>query len=195
MLSGVKIEKIKVYIAGKISPSSVFGTHDWRDNFCANLSEKSGLKIVNLDPTKSQSEFNLDENDSELIFGRDCFMIKSSDLVIVYLTDDISVGGSQEMLLAKYYNKPLIGIAPQDGKFNRKEKEILGKVYKNWIHPFVKITCDIVVEDISDAAIFIKEFFLSPEQTSTVKDMSIIDNSVNYYEEKFYHLDKLLHFD
>ena len=184
------MKTLKVYIAGKVDPNSSLGRHDWRDHFCEELSQQSGYSIVNLDPTKSHDGFNLDENNAKLIVGRDCFMIKSADLVIVNLTDDISVGGSQEMLIAKHYRKPLVGIAPKGGKFNKPEKEILGKVYKDWIHPFVLIPCDRVVVDIDGVIKFIHEYF--PEQNK-VKDLSILDDAQTYYEREHHHLDKMLH--
>lgn len=185
------MKKLKIYLAGKVSPNSVLGRHDWRDEFCAKLTELSDFDIINLDPTKSHDDFNLDENNSMLMLGRDCFMIKSADLVIVNLTDDISVGGSQEMLIAKYYGKPLIGIAPKEGKFFKSEKEILGKTYKNWIHPFVSVPCDAVVEDIKDAADFIRNFFSKPG--NSVKDITILDEALKYYLKHHHEKDQFLH--
>src|SRR3989338_10455224 len=127
------MKKLNLYIAGKVSPTAtVAGRTDWRDGFCERLTELSGFDINNLDPTKNHEYFELDEKDVKLIFGRDCFMIKSADIIIVNLTDDISVGGSQEMLIAKYYHKPLIGIAPKEGKFFKSKKDILGKIYNDW---------------------------------------------------------------
>ncbi len=183
---------IKVYIAGKVNPNSVFGTHKWRDKFCEVLSKKSGFEIINLDPTKHEKDFDLDEGNAKLIFGRDSFMIKISDMVVVNLTDDISVGGSQEMLIAKYYKKPLVGLAPKGGKFNKEEKEILGRTYKNWVHPFVAIPCDKVVEDIDQLAFFIKTFFSGENDTKT-KNISVIDDAEAYYKKKHYKKDKQLH--
>lgn len=185
------MKKLKVYIAGKVSPDSVFGTHDWRDNFCDELSKRSGFAITNLDPTKSNEAFDLDEGNSKLIFGRDCFMIKKADFVIVNLTDDISVGGSQEMLIAKYYKKPLIGIAKKGGKFNKAEKEIRGKIYKNYIQPFVDISCDEVVEDVEGAANVLKEWTAKPDRKP--KDMGILDEMCHYYKTEHHPNDTLLH--
>ncbi|MCA9459513.1 MAG: hypothetical protein KC550_03110, partial [Nanoarchaeota archaeon] len=136
--------------------------------------------------------FNLNENNSKLIFGRDCFMIKSSDIVIVNLTDDISVGGSQEMLIAKYYSKLLIGIAPKGGKFNKEKTEFIGKKYENWIHPFVDIPCDILVENIDETANSIKNYILN--KNIKVKNINIIDDTVKYYETHHLHLDKNNHY-
>lgn len=185
------MNKLKLYIAGKVSPNSVFKKHDWRDEFCAKLAELSNFEIINLDPTKSHNDFDLDENNSKLIFGRDCFMINLADLVLVNLTDDISVGGSQEMLIAKYYNKPLVGIVQKNGKFFKEEIEILGKTYKNWLHPFVSITCDAVVEDINGAAEFIKNFFI--KSNNYVKDISILDEYLEYYKKQYYEKDNFFH--
>ncbi len=184
------MKKLKVYIAGKVSPDSVFGTHDWRDAFCQKLGDLVDMEIINLDPTKTDENFHLDKNNSELVFGRDSFMIKSSDLVIVNLTDDISVGGSQEMLIAKYYHKPLVGLAPLGGKFHKQEAEIMGKKYKNWVHVFVAVPCDTVVPDIEGAAEFIKNFF--SKDGTPVKTIGIIDAAVKYYEDNFYERDEFM---
>ena len=83
------MKALKIYVAGKVSTNSSFGTPFWRESFCKELEENSGIKIINLDPTsRKKMEF-----DVEMIFGRDSFFIKNSDLVIVNLTDDISIGG------------------------------------------------------------------------------------------------------
>lgn len=182
------MKKIKIYIAGKISPNSVFGKSDWRDGFCLELKKLSGFDIINLDPTKSNNDFDLDNNNPSLIFGRNCFMIKSADLVVVNLTDDISVGGSQEMLIAKYYHKPLVGIAPKGGKFSKTEKEIFGRTYKEWTEPFVLVPCDKVVESIEGVAELIKNNFSNIKS----KNINVIDESVKYYKNNFFKDDKYL---
>jgi len=167
------MKAIKVYVAGKVSPNSVFGKHDWRDGFCEELSKKSGIKIINLDPTKG----DIDQNNSKLVVGRNNFLIKSADLVIVNLTDDISVGGSQEMLIAKYYKKPLVGLAQKGGKFNKSEKEMFGKVYKNYIDPYVNLCCDKVIESMSELANFIR----NQTPVKKIKDLSFLDEALAYY--------------
>jgi hypothetical protein len=79
-------------------------------------------------------------------------MISEVDVVIVYLTDDVSVGASQEILIAKYYSKPVIGLAKRGGKFNLKSKKVVGEVIKDYKHPFVYSTCDVVCESIEEIA-------------------------------------------
>lgn len=184
------MKQLKVYIAGKVSKDSSFKTEFWRDSFCASLSEKSGYEIINLDPAKYSPNFSLDEGNSRLIFGRDSFMIQHADVVVVYLSDDISVGGSQEMLIAKYFHKPLVAIAPRGGKFNLEHCEIQGRRYENYIHPFVKITSDVVVEDIDQLATWLKEIYPLGQG---IKAISLIDEARNYYRRYFYHKDSVLH--
>lgn len=79
--------------------------------------------------------------------------------MIVYLSDDISVGGSQKMLIAKYYNKPLIGLAQKEEKFNKSEKELYGRIFRKYIDPYVKVSCDYVASNVQEAAAFLKELF------------------------------------
>lgn len=142
------MKNIKVYVAGKVSKDSVFKTHHWRDDFCRQLEELSGLKLENLDPLKAENDLS----DYLSVFKKDCQLIDESDLVIVYLSDDISVGGSQEILIAKYLGKPVIGLAPFGGKFNGRTYVMDGVEYKNFKDPFVFSTCDVVCSNIEEVA-------------------------------------------
>lgn len=166
---------VKIYVAGKISKDSVFGTHDWRDNFCAELEKLSGLRIDNLDPTKTGT----DQNDPQLVFGADSYLISQSDVVIVYLSDDISIGGSQEILIAKYFRIPVIGLARHGGKFNGADKEYFGKIVKNYKDPFVFTTCDVVCETVEQVAATLKDF-----RSIEPKTLDIIPESIKYYLSK-----------
>lgn len=137
-----------VYVAGKVSKDSVFGTHHWRDEFCETVEKLSGRTIANLDPLKS----DIQHGEPQDVFRADVELIKQCDVLVVYLSDDISVGGSQEILIAKYFGKPVIGLAPKGGKFNGSTKQMLGKTIHNYKDPFVFSTCDVVVEDIEQLA-------------------------------------------
>jgi hypothetical protein len=165
----------KVYVAGKISKDSVFGTHDWRDNFCEELEKFSGLQIKSLDPTKT----GVDQSDSLLVFGVDSYLISQSDVLIVYLSDDISIGGSQEILIAKYYKIPVIGLAPHGGKFNGSDKEYFGKIIKNYRDPFVFSTCDLVCKTIEEVAEALKSL-----KSIKPKSLEVIPEAVEYYLSK-----------
>ena len=175
------MKQIKVYIAGKVNPDSSMGTSFWREEFCKQLEEKSGIKIINLDPTSRKSM----PFDPEMAFGRDSFFIKNSDLVIVNLTDDISVGGSQEMLIAKYFNKPLLGMAKEGGKFVNHNYNDFGRII-DFVHPFVFVPCDAVVNDIDAAALWIRDKLHKIKP----KGLDCIDKSAKYYMEKYFEEDE-----
>jgi hypothetical protein len=144
------MKEMKVYVAGKVSKNSSFGTHHWRDNFCTQLSELSGIKLNNLDPLKDES---VTQNISE-IFKKDIRLINRSDVFVVYLSDDISVGGAQEILFAKYLKRKVLALAPYGGKFNNATREMFGKIITDYKDPFVFATCDKVcgtLEELADA--------------------------------------------
>jgi hypothetical protein len=160
---------MKVYIAGKVSKDSSFGGHHWRDDFCAKLSELSGFELENLDPLEKEAGLT----DAKDIFAKDCQLIAQCDVFIVYLSDDISVGGSQEMLIARYLNKPVLGLAPTGGKFNGSSREMLGTYIENYQDPFVFSTCDVVCGSIEELA----EALKTADQV-TSSGLSIIDDAI-----------------
>jgi nucleoside 2-deoxyribosyltransferase len=166
---------LKLYIAGKVSKNSSFGTHYWRDDFCNKLAELSGRELENLDPTKNGAQ----DQSPEIIFGADSAMIKQCDVLIVYLSDDISVGGSQEIMIAKYYQKPVIGFAPIGGKFNGSKKVLFGQVIENYKDPFVFATCDAVCGSIEEVGEAIKNI-----SNIKVKSIDIIEKYRKEYLKK-----------
>lgn len=167
---------MKIYLAGKVSPNSHFGTAHWREPFARELSQLSGLVIENLDPLAYENDR---EYDPGFVFNKDCWLVNRADCVIVYLSDDISVGGSQEMLIAKYLGKPLIGLAPREGKFNKFSKEISGRIAKDYVDPFVFATCDIIVEDIDGIA---KALVNLPSDPKTI---DIISQGIDRMDSEF----------
>ncbi len=167
--------KIRLFIAGNFVTNPFYKSTNWREEVYKKLDEYIEFEIVNVDPTKT----SILEDEPLGVFGQDCYLIKSSDIVIAYLTDDVSVGSSQEMLIAKFYGKPLLGIAQDGGKFNNSKKELLGKIYNNWKHPFVAATCDAIVNSVEEAAKFIIEYFSTPQPKP--KDINILNESIEYF--------------
>ena len=169
---------MKIYIAGKVSNHSVFGTHDWRKNFCAELEKLSGLKLENLDPIK----FETDTMKTEEIFAKDCYLIREADIVVVYLSDDISVGGSQEILIAKYFAKPVIGLAPRGGKFNGNSRKIGGRMVKDYRDPFVFSTCDAVCGNIREVSLALEKL---PQSTPPpIKTIDLIGKAAESFAKQ-----------
>jgi len=124
---------------------------------------------------------DLDESDFLLIFGHDCKHIKNCDIVVVDARENIGTGTAQEILIAKYFSKPVITILPKNSYQRRANFEINGKVVNDWIHPFVHSTSDTIIEDYKQLAEWIRKY---SERKLKVKDIRIIDKSIEYYESK-----------
>lgn len=171
-----KFKPLKLYIAGKVSKNSLFGKYHWRDEFIAELSSVNSMQFVNLDPLKFEIP---GQYDPQAIFDKDCWLINQADCVIVYLSDDISVGGSQEMLIAKYLKKPLVGFAPLGGKFNSPERESFGHLVRDYVDPFVFATCDVVCGTAEDVAAALLQI---PDHPKTIM---LINDSIARAEGKY----------
>ncbi len=176
--------KLRVYFAGKMSKAEGFSAATWRNELSAVISKKSRFQSVNLDFLDG-SHAAISENDPKLIFGRDAYLIRSSDVVIVNLSDDISVGGSVEMMLAKLYHRPLIGIARPNGKFVSPEKDLLGRSVRSYVNPFVSATCDWLVHDPSQLPSIIDQLFTAPVKTS-----HIVPGSAKWYKHNVLRQDR-----
>jgi hypothetical protein len=174
--------KLRIYFAGKMGKASNFSEAAWRDHFAAIISRDSRFRAVNLDFLEV-SHNAVDENDGKLIFGRDAYLIRSSDVVVVNLSDDISIGGSIEMMLAKLYHRPLIGIAAQNGKFMMQEKEILGRRFRGYVNPFVAATCDWLINDPSELPKVIDELFTRDVKTSQINPAGAVWYAKNLLRE------------
>lgn len=161
---------MKVYIAGKVAKNSQFGTQHWRSAFCEKLQMLSGLSLINLDPLAQEAGMT----DPLEIFAKDCKLINQADLCIVYLSDDISVGGSQEILIARYLRKPVIGFAPLGGKFNGSSRQMFDTEITDYKDPFVFATCDVVCGTIEEVAVALLQ---AGEITS--EGLAIIDRALS----------------
>jgi nucleoside 2-deoxyribosyltransferase len=177
-------QKLRVYFAGKMGKASGFSETAWRDQFSATISRSSRFRAINLDFLEASHDA-VNENDGKLIFGRDAYLIRSSDVVVVNLSDDISIGGSVEMMLAKLYHRPLIGIAHQGGKFVKPEKYMFGGRLTSYVNPFVAATCDWLISDPAQLPEVIDKLF-----TINVKTNYIVPASVAWYAQNLLRADK-----
>ena len=108
----------------------------------------------------------------EIDLPADCQHIKNSDLVIVNAESQLGVGTSQEMLIAKYFKKPVVTILPKDTYHRKSNIAINNKLIADWIHPFIFSTSDFILENINEINNIKEKIF-----TSEIKDISILDVS------------------
>ena len=162
---------MKIYLAGTVPKGDKEAeTFDnWRQLFKAELS-KYFVDAEFFDHSKIKA----DESDYKGIVGLDCSLIKKSDLVVVNAALHLGVGTSQEMVIAKYFRKPVITVLPKNTPHRRNNLVFHGKLIEDWIHPFIHTFSDVIIETIAEIKKYRKLDF-------PIKDMSIIDRCIEHY--------------
>lgn len=160
---------MKIYLAGSVpkgkKEESEF--HDWRIDY-SNIMSKF-LDAEFLDPI----DRNIDESNSMEIVGYDCKLIKDSDLIVVNAQKKLGAGTAQEMVVAKYYKKPVVTVLPKDTHHRRSNIIFYGTPVEDWIHPFINVFSDFVVENVEDIE-KIKDKLLSTKP----KDITVVDEAI-----------------
>ena len=169
---------MKIYLAGSVpkgdKEKETF--FDWRKEYKKRLSSINDLEFIDpIDVSKY-------EWDPFLVFGGDCSYIKESDLVLVYAEEKIGTGTSQEMLVAKYFRKPVITVLPKDTHHRRSNINFEGRLLKDWIHPFIFSTSDLIVENVENAVPWIEEYMKDPI-SKKIKDMTTIDSAIEGFKK------------
>ncbi len=148
---------------------------DWKTQYKIVLSKLDNVKFIDGDNWK-------DETKPFLLFGHDSNLIKTSDLVIVNAENKLGAGTAQEMVIAKYFTKPVITILPKDTHHRRSNIIFDGTLIDDWIHPFLFSMSDQVVENIEDSVSLIKEY-MTGLSNRKIKDITIIDEAITAYLE------------
>ncbi len=165
---------MKIFLAGKIPKGKEDNATDFAESIILHIKLK-GAEFI-----KGEKR-DLDESDFFLVFGWDCRHIKNSDIVIVDAREKLGAGTAQEILIAKYFGKPVITILPKGTHHRRTNFEFVGKVIADWIHPFIYSTSDIIVESEKELESAIAKVTSGKVK---IKNISIIDDSIKYINEK-----------
>ena len=170
----------KIYLAGKVAKGEEIGKiADWREQYKELISKYNRETFEFLDPEGP----DLDESDSVEIVGHDCDMIRQCDIVIVNAEKKLGVGTAQEMIVAKYFNKYVISIIPDNSHYCRFNLNMYGSIIPKWIHPFMKVMSDKVYSEISEMMTSFDEV-VDDINKGSVKGISIIDQACDYYLKK-----------
>lgn len=171
---------MRVYFAGKIAKGvEGVGQQDWRAELAASLNV--GDELVQM---ISPENATLDEGDSMAVFGHDCALIQSADLVIVAADQKLGVGTAQEMIIAKYFSKPVLTILPKDTHHRRSNLEMFGTVIADWKHPFIVSTSDRLFESVGDLREFLRQDTFK-DAISDVKTIHVIDEAIAHYRSQY----------
>lgn len=150
---------------------------DWKTEYKKILSQLDDVEFVDGDAWK-------DETKPFLLFGHDVNLVKISDVIIVNaekkIGNGIGVGTAQEIMVAKYFSKPVITILPKNTHHRRSDIVFDGTPISDWISPFLLSTSDLVVETIQGSLTWINEYVENPKNKK-IKNISIIDEAIAEY--------------
>jgi hypothetical protein len=163
---------MKVYLAGSVpkGDGEAKDFKDWRKEYTAII-RKSFPDFHPIDPN---NVFAI-EGDSLGVFGADCLWIQESDAVIVHGEKKLGAGTAMELIIAKYFKKPVITVLPKDTHHRRSNLIFDGRLVEDWIHPFIDVFSDIIVEKPEQLASAMKKI-----TTMQIKGMEVIDEGVEY---------------
>lgn len=166
---------MKAYLAGTILKGDQIGKiKDWRIEYTSILSS-IGIEIL------SPHDVSLDENDPMQIFGHDCFLVKETDIVVVYAPEKIGVGTAQEMVIAKLYNKLVVSVIPLDSYYHRRNLFMECGIIENWMHPFMVSFSDIIVNSADSLVETLRDTDIANIQ---IKSISVVEEAISYYLKK-----------
>jgi len=170
--------KIKVTILGKVPK----GDHaresffDWKKEYIKKI--KESLPEVSI----LHGDYVQDDVGSELVVGHDLWTIKNADIVIVDAREKIGAGTAQEMLMAKYFKKPLIAVIPPDTHHRRSNVTFNAVLIEDWVHPFLEVISDHVASSVDEAVSWTHDYLEGKIQKS-IKDISIFEKAIDRFEK------------
>ena len=119
---------------------------------------------------------------AELVVGHDLKLVRDADFIIVDARSKVGAGTAQEMVIAKYFCKPVVTVIPRDTHHRRSDATFEGQIIEDWIHPFLKISSDYVADSVEDAVLWIGKF--SKDMAGfEVKDLSVFDKTITEFEK------------
>lgn len=173
--AGDRSDVVFIYLAGKVPKGAEIGVApDWRKDYAGELQRVEGLVFLSPeDPT-------LDEGKPTLVFGHDCHLVQSCDVLLVNGSSKLGVGTAQEMIIAKYFAKLVFVVLPKDSHHRRSNLQMHGFVVDDWVHPFIWSTADHIFESISELADFLMlrraDLAAMPRKT-----LEVIDSAIEQY--------------
>lgn len=163
------------YLAGKVLKGTEISLHaDWRLEYTDSI--RHVADVVFRTPVNPL----LDDGRPELIFGHDCYLISTSDFVIVNAETKLGVGTAQEILIAKYFAKPVLAVLPPDSHHRRRHREMYGNIVHDWIDPFLCSSVDMIFGSLGELCDFLA-LEAGELRDIPAKTLTIIESAVEEY--------------
>lgn len=121
-----------------------------------------------------------DSAGAEMVVGHDLLQVRDADICVVDARSKIGAGTAQEIVIAKYFHKPVVIVIPKNSHHRKSDITFHGSVVDEWIHPFLEISTDFVAESVEDAAGWIKKYSALPRLPT--KDISVFEQAIASYE-------------
>ncbi len=179
--------KISVYLAGNVKK---FGHNiedsSWRKGFKEKL-KVDGAEVKFLDPELRPHSIQ----DNYSIFAQDVFLVANCDFVVVYAKEKTGIGAGVEMLVAKMKGVPVISVVPEKSYYRAPDRNAIKNFpeeqINKWMHPFISCLSDVVVENIDEAAKWIREHL---DKRKKIKNHEVVDEAIEYYKRMHYENDE-----
>ena len=177
-----KTKQIKIYLAGRIPIGNEPGIDPfWRKKYIHQLKKLIPGTII-FDPTHR----DINEEDAKAVFGHDLFLIKQADLILINAEISVGLGTAQEMIIAKYFQKPVVAVSPRGSYYSPTATSINGKKVKKWYHPFLVAISDWIIEDIKE----IKHILEGGLKKKKIIPWSIfVKRNIDYYLKQYFSKD------
>ncbi len=174
----MKDAQIAIYLAGNIQKghekeSEIFWTHD-DQVFLAQAVHPCKLTFLN--PAMRTDDLS----DQKSVFERDMTQVYFADIILVDARERRGLGVGAEMMWAKMNRIPVLTLAPKNTHYQKQEVKLLGVRVQNWVHPFVESLSDVVINDLLDAATWLKQFIRGEVQ---VKGPEFITDAMRHYQK------------
>lgn len=174
----MKDAQIAIYLAGNIQKghekeSEIFWTHDDQAFLAQALHP---CKLTFLNPATRTDDLS----DQKSVFGRDMTQVYFADVILVDARERRGLGVGAEMMWAKMNRIPVLALAPKNTHYQKQEVKLLGVRVKNWVHPFVESLSDAVIHDLTEAAIWLKQFIRAGVR---IKGPEFITDAMRHYQK------------
>jgi len=177
-----KARQIKIYLAGRIPIGNEPGIDPfWRRKYIRQLKKLTSGTII-FDPTYRE----INEEDAKAVFGHDLFLIKQADLILVNAETHIGLGTAQEMIIAKYFQKPVVAVSPKASYYSPTKTNINGKKVKKWHHPFLAAVSDWIIEDIKELEPILKGKLT---KRKVISWSTFVKKNIDYYLKHYFSKD------
>lgn len=144
------MEYVKIYMAGGMSELSLEEQTKWRNQIRNEITINNSdtkKKPSFISPPDYYSPFKIEHKSEREIFEFELNHIRKSDLIIVNFNAPKSIGTAMELMLAKEYNIPIIGINANNHELH--------------LHPWLELCTTRMCISIREAVDYIVNFYLN----------------------------------